>query len=146
MQDRRFGFDSTTSSIGDIGPSSISERSTFERRRRTNGSISLNRGLLDNTATDQKIPSIIRPIPDEMEEINLKGSLSMSATDREDDRKGSLTTRTGDRILVQHSGEKTNLKDRIQKSLEADLKPAERDLAFKLQGQIKRRKDSRMRP
>ena len=105
----------------------------------------IGRGLLDNTATDQKIPSIIRPIPDEMEEINLKGSLSMSATDK-DEAKGSLSARQGDRILVQHSGEKTNLKDRLKKSLEADLKPAERELAIKLQGQIKRRKESKLRP
>ena len=35
VQDRRAGFDSTSSSIGDITPASHSERSTFERRRRT---------------------------------------------------------------------------------------------------------------
>lgn len=47
----------------------------------------------------------------------------MSATDKEDDRRGNLGTRPGDRILVQHSGEKTILKDRLRQNLEADLKP-----------------------
>lgn len=74
----------------------------------------------------------------------MKGSVSFSATDKEDDRKG--WPNSGERILVQHSGEKTNLKDRLQRSLEANLRPKERDLANKLQTQIKnRRKDSKPR-
>lgn len=54
----------------------------------------------------------------------------MSATDKDDDKR----SRPSERILVQHRGEKTNLKDRLQKTLEADLRPAERELAIKLQG------------
>jgi hypothetical protein len=36
-----------------------------------------------NDATDQKIPRVIHPIPDEMEEINLKGSISIEMSDKE---------------------------------------------------------------
>ena len=71
-----------------------------------------------NDATDQKIPRIIRPIPDEMEEINMKGSISIDQTDKEEDGKavnaniGSAGKDT-QRILVQHNGDKINLKDRV---------------------------------
>ena len=58
-----------------------------------------------NDATDQKIPRIIRPIPDEMEEFNLKGSISIDQTDKEDERdnRNDVKTRNysgNDRILV----------------------------------------------
>ena len=38
-----------------------------------------------NSATDQKIPrnTLIHPIPDEMEEFNLKNSMSITQTDSE---------------------------------------------------------------
>ena len=86
-----------------------------------------------NDATDQKIPRIIRPIPDEMEEFNLKGSISVEQTDKEDYERGAKDNAKGpsgnDRILVQHNGEKTNLQDRFKRSLEASFKPAELELA-----------------
>ena len=50
VQDRRGGFDTTTSSI-DIPPSILPERSSFERRRRTQAG-SIGKGLIDNHATD----------------------------------------------------------------------------------------------
>lgn len=124
VQERR-GFESSEVTVSAI------EKSTFERRRRTHGGhTSLS---LVNDATDQKIPSIIRPIPDETEEFNLKGSNSGDHTDKED---GNHKT-AGDRILVQHTGEKTNLRDRVQRSLEANIKPTEYDLAQRLQHSIR---------
>ena len=87
----------------------------------------------------------MRPV-DEMEELNLKGSVSMSSQmDKSEGADHKTAGRSKDRILVQNSGDKTNLKDRLKKSLEADLKPAERDLAIRLQSQIKGRKNSRMK-
>jgi hypothetical protein len=89
--------------------SNIRDRNTFEKRRRTHN----NTVGLQNDATDQKIPSIIRPIPDETEEFNLKGSISVETNkdrDRDYDNKG---IRSGERILVQHNGDKTNLRDRV---------------------------------
>jgi len=96
VQDRR-GFDSTNSSIEAPQSTGYDRHSnTFEKRRWTHAA-NTNRNLLDNNATDQKIPSIIRPIPDEMEEINLKGSVSMSSAMDKDEDKG---VRASDRILV----------------------------------------------
>lgn len=99
VQDRR-GFDSTTSSIETPVTAKDWNYSTFDKRRWTQATNSINKSLIDNSATDQKIPSIIRPIPDEMEEINMKGSVSMSsAMDKSDggDRKNG---KQSDRILV----------------------------------------------
>lgn len=123
VQDRRH-LDSTNSSSETIN--SAKERSNFERRRRTHN----NTTNMMNDATDQKIPSIdvIRPIPDETEEFNLKGSISVSV-DNERDNNDHKGIRSGERILVQHNGEKTNLRDRVQRSLESSIKPAEMDLA-----------------
>lgn len=133
MQERR-GFESSEVTV------SAMEKSTFERRRRTHGPTSLS---LVNDATDQKIPSIIRPIPDETEEFNLKGSISGDQTDKEDGKRNT----TGERVLVQHTGEKTNHRDRVKRSLEASLKPTELELAQRLQHSIRsrQRKSSRMR-
>ena len=87
VQDRR-GFDSTTSSIETPMTAKDWNYSTFDKRRWTQATNSINKSLIDNSATDQKIPSIIRPIPDEMDELNLKGSVSFSGTDKEDEIKG----------------------------------------------------------
>ena len=73
VQERR-GFESTSSTI-EVPSSPNYEKSAFERRRRTLQGSSAHNFM--NDATDQKIPRIIRPIPDEMEEFNLKGSISV---------------------------------------------------------------------
>ena len=75
VQERRGGFESTTSTF-DIPSSPIERKNNFEIRRRTNHTTNTVQSFV-NDATDQKIPRIIRPIPDEMEEINMKGSISI---------------------------------------------------------------------
>ena len=54
-----------------------------------------------------------------MEEINMKGSISIDQTDREEEGKAAARAHIGSagketqRILVQHNGDKINLKDRV---------------------------------
>ena len=118
VQERRGGFESTTSTF-DIPSSPHERRGHFETRRRTaNHTTNVVQSFV-NDATDQKIPRIIRPIPDEMEEINMKGSVSIDQTDREEEGKAEVKANLGSsgketqRILVQHNGDKINLKDRV---------------------------------
>ena len=120
VQERHGGFESTTSTF-DIpsSPRRDLSRNNFETRRRTvNHTINGGQSFV-NDATDQKIPRIIRPIPDEMEEINMKGSISIEQTDKEEEGRAAVQANIGSagketqRILVQHNGDKINLKDRV---------------------------------
>ena len=105
VQERNRGFESTTSTF-DIPSSPKERRGNFDVRRRTHTVTTGNTQSFVNDATDQKIPRIIRPIPDEMEEINMKGSISIDQTDREEEGKAAVHATMGSagketqRILV----------------------------------------------
>ena len=85
VQERHGGFESTTSTF-DIpsSPRRDFSRNNFEARRRTVNHTTNGVQSFVNDATDQKIPRIIRPIPDEMEEINDRKSNYLTEGSKKD--------------------------------------------------------------
>lgn len=118
----------------DSAKASLNSSNTFERKRRTISST-----IMMNSATDQKIPraSLIHPIPDEMEEFNLKNSISVTHTDNEQESNK----------MGHHMGDKKNspkptssLQNRVQRTLETNSSRSpgvDSDLAAKMHSSMK---------